>query len=56
MAFIEGEDLRFILKRKADEKSLLQMDEIVQIVSDIADALDYIHTQDIIHRDRNNFV
>lgn len=51
MAFVEGTDLRQILKEQAKKEQLLSREQILRIVRDMADALDYVHKQGIIHRD-----
>ncbi len=47
MPFIDGETLR----DKLDRETQLSIDEAVQITTDIADALDYAHRHNVIHRD-----
>lgn len=51
MAFLDGRDLREILKENAEERKLLPQDVMVKILRDIANGLDYAHKNDIIHRD-----
>ncbi|WP_026550878.1 serine/threonine-protein kinase [Arthrobacter sp. Br18] len=46
MELIDGEDLRKLLK-----KSPLQAAEVAQVGADLADALAYIHSQGVVHRD-----
>ena len=50
MECCEGEDLRRWLKRKRKECEL-KLEEVLPIIEQIADALDYAHRQKIIHRD-----
>ena len=47
MPFIDGESLRARLTREVQ----LSVDDIVRIVSEVADALGYAHSKGIIHRD-----
>ncbi len=47
MPFIDGETLRDKLNR---EKKL-GIDEAVKITTEVADALNYAHGEDVIHRD-----
>ncbi len=47
MPYIEGETLRDKLNRETQ----LGIDEAVKITTDVADALDYAHRQNVIHRD-----
>jgi len=47
MPYIEGETLRDKLNRETQ----LSIDEAVRITTEVADALDYAHRHDVIHRD-----
>lgn len=47
MPFVEGESLRDLLSRDRE----LSIDVTFQLLSEIADALDYAHAQGVIHRD-----
>ncbi|GJM68824.1 hypothetical protein HMSSN036_10400 [Paenibacillus macerans] len=47
MEFVEGQNLNEIIKERAP----LQVEEAVRIASQIADALDHAHQNQIIHRD-----
>ena len=51
MAFLDGRDLREILKENAEERKLMPREEMVKILHDIASSLDYAHKNGIIHRD-----
>ncbi len=51
MAFVEGTDLRQLLKEYARQEQILPREKTLQIIRDMADALDYVHKQGIIHRD-----
>ncbi len=51
MVFIEGQDLRHILKHYIKRGDSLSYKQIMQIVRDTAEALDYSHKQGVIHRD-----
>ncbi|MBG6223545.1 serine/threonine protein kinase [Arthrobacter sp. CAN_A2] len=46
MELVDGEDLRHLLKRGA-----LAADDVAQLGADLADALAYIHSEGVIHRD-----
>jgi serine/threonine protein kinase len=46
MKYVEGETLKERLQR-----NLLTVDEIIQIMTAVASALDYAHSRDILHRD-----
>jgi len=50
-AFIEGRDLRQVLKDYAKRGKALPYAQIMRIMRDIADALDYAHKHGVIHRD-----
>jgi serine/threonine-protein kinase len=47
MPYIEGETLR----DKASREKQLGIEEAVKITTEVADALDYAHRHDVIHRD-----
>jgi len=47
MPYVQGESLRVRLKRER----LLPMDDALQIAREVADALSYAHSNDIVHRD-----
>lgn len=51
MVFIEGQDLRHILKDYNRETKRLPTSELLRIMRDIAAALDYAHSQGVVHRD-----
>lgn len=51
MNFVEGRDLRQILKETNKQKKTLSHEQILRITRDIAEALDYSHQQGVIHRD-----
>ncbi len=49
--FLEGKDLRSLLKEYVRRGERMPVDEVLQIVRDITSALDYAHEQGVIHRD-----
>lgn len=49
--FLEGKDLRTLMKEYAARGMRIPQDELLRIVSDITRALDYAHEQGVIHRD-----
>ncbi|HLY27588.1 MAG TPA: protein kinase [Aggregatilineales bacterium] len=51
MVFIEGKDLREILKERAEGGTYLPQADALNIVRGIGGALDYAHTRGVIHRD-----
>lgn len=51
MEYVEGRNLREVLKGYLKQKQLMPVADVLQILKDIADALDYAHKQNIIHRD-----
>jgi serine/threonine protein kinase len=51
MAFLDGEDLRVILKRYAESNRRMPLQDIGKMVREVASALDYAHKQEVIHRD-----
>lgn len=51
MAYLDGRDLREIIKESIDEKKPMPVDEMLKVLRDIASGLDYAHKNDIIHRD-----
>lgn len=51
MQFVDGRDLRQILKEYARRGQRISYQQILQIVRDMAASLDYAHQQGVIHRD-----
>ena len=47
MPYVEGESLRLRLSREHQ----LPLDDVLQIAREVADALSYAHSRDIVHRD-----
>jgi hypothetical protein len=51
MKLIKGKDLADALKKIRRRNKLMEVDRVLEIMSQIASALDYAHSQHIIHRD-----
>lgn len=51
MTLVEGSDLRTMLKEHAMKRTLISHESLLRIISDVASALDYAHTEGVIHRD-----
>ncbi len=51
MAFIDGVDLDWLIKDYRREGRFMSYDSLLKIVAQIGSALDYAHSQGIIHRD-----
>ncbi|MCB9450156.1 MAG: serine/threonine protein kinase [Anaerolineaceae bacterium] len=51
MSFIDGQDLRHVLKNFSRTGAFMPHGQVLGIVEDIAAALDYAHRMDVIHRD-----
>jgi serine/threonine protein kinase len=51
MVFLDGRDLRQILKEYADKHQLMPIRDVVSITRGVANALDYAHSRGVIHRD-----
>ncbi len=51
MHFVEGQDLRYILREYAEKEQVMPPETAFRIVRDIALALDYAHRAGVIHRD-----
>lgn len=51
MAFLQGDDLRAILKQHIKAGTMMPHAQAVRIIRDIALALDYAHKENVIHRD-----
>ena len=51
MTMVEGRDLRTVLKELIAAGKRASHEEIVRIMTDVASALDYAHTEGVIHRD-----
>ncbi len=49
--FLEGKDLRSLLKEYIDRSQRIPPAEILRIINDVGNALDYAHEQGVIHRD-----
>jgi hypothetical protein len=51
MSFVDGKDLRSILRNHAKNKTCMSNTEILRVIRDIGSALDYAHSEGVIHRD-----
>lgn len=51
MEFIDGDDLAVTMRECRARQTLLPKDKIIRIIRDVAAALDYAHSQGVIHRD-----
>jgi len=51
MGFVEGDDLREIIKEYNRQKKYMSEKQVLKIIRDIAEALDYSHKNGVIHRD-----
>jgi serine/threonine-protein kinase len=51
MEFISGSDLAVQLSHSKKNQELLPTEKIIRVITDIAAALDYAHSQGVIHRD-----
>lgn len=51
MQYIEGADLRVLMRSYKDEGTMMQPEEIRTIIADLTSALDYAHSRGVIHRD-----
>lgn len=51
MAFLDGQDLRVMLKKHAEEEKRIPPVEILKMARQVASALDYAHSHGVIHRD-----
>jgi serine/threonine protein kinase/cytoskeletal protein RodZ len=49
--FLEGRDLRVLLKEYAEKGQRIPIPEALRVARDVASALDYAHEQGVIHRD-----
>jgi serine/threonine protein kinase len=51
MVFLEGQDMRQILKEYNEKRQLMPMKEVINVIRGIGGALDYAHSRGVIHRD-----
>lgn len=51
MEYVDGPDLSQVMKQYADEGELMPHEDVIKIGQAVANALDYAHSQEIIHRD-----
>lgn len=51
MMFIEGRDLRYLLKERGVYNTYMSQEEVLRVISDIASGLDHAHREGVIHRD-----
>ncbi len=51
MAFIDGVDMEWLIQDYRRENRLMSYDSLLRVIGQIASALDYAHSQGVIHRD-----
>jgi serine/threonine protein kinase len=51
MEYIEGKDLRAVMAERASAGQPLRQDEILHLLSQVAEAVDYAHQHGVVHRD-----
>jgi serine/threonine protein kinase/membrane protein implicated in regulation of membrane protease activity len=51
MEYVEGSDLAAEMRRRREEEQPFSPNEILHLLSQVAEALDYAHAQGVIHRD-----
>jgi serine/threonine protein kinase len=51
MAFLDGKDLRQILKEYAEKGTLMALSDVLAVIREVSSALDYAHNRGVIHRD-----
>ncbi len=51
MEYVEGSDLAAEMRRRREAEQPFSREEVLHLLSQVAEALDYAHTQGVIHRD-----
>ncbi|MHB8624843.1 MAG: serine/threonine-protein kinase [Aggregatilineales bacterium] len=51
MAFIDGADLAHVIKQHRHDRAMVSYDAVLRVAGQIGAALDYAHSQGVIHRD-----
>ncbi len=51
MQYVEGADLGWLIRDYKESGEVMPLGDIVRVIRDISEALDYAHSRDVIHRD-----